>query len=99
MNNYIYVFIMAIVTYLIRMLPLTFFHKEIKSIWFRSFLYYVPYAVLASMTFPAIFFSAGDLIPSIVGSVVAILLAYNEKSLITVACFACFSVYLAQFIW
>ena len=56
MTQYLpYMLIMALVTYLIRMIPLTFFQKEIKSQFIKSFLFYVPYAVLGAMTFPAIF--------------------------------------------
>ena len=53
-NVYIYILVMAGVTYLIRMLPLALFKKEITSPYIKSFLYYVPYACLAAMTFPAI---------------------------------------------
>ena len=56
-NIYIYILVMAAVTYLIRMLPLALSRKEITSPFFRSFLYYVPYACLAAMTFPAILFA------------------------------------------
>lgn len=52
-NIYIYILVMAAVTYLIRMLPLALSRKEITSPFIRSFLYYVPYACLAAMTFPA----------------------------------------------
>ena len=55
-NIYIYILVMAAVTYLIRMLPLALSRKEITSPFIRSFLYYVPYACLAAMTFPAILF-------------------------------------------
>ena len=55
--------VMAIVTYIIRALPITLFRKEIKSKWLKSFLYYIPYAVLGAMTFPAIFFSTGSVSP------------------------------------
>ncbi|MCI6175385.1 AzlD domain-containing protein, partial [bacterium] len=48
---------MALVTYLIRALPLTLIHGKIQNRWVRSFLYYVPYACLSAMTFPAIFFA------------------------------------------
>lgn len=53
-NLYMYIFVMAAVTYLIRMLPLTLIRKEIKNTFIKSFLYYVPYVTLAVMTFPAI---------------------------------------------
>ena len=52
----IYIAVMAVITYLIRVLPITVFRKEITSQWLTSFLYYVPYAVLAALTFPAIFY-------------------------------------------
>lgn len=58
---YIYIFVMAAVTYLIRMLPLTLIRKEIKNTTIRSFLYYVPYVTLAVMTFPAILSETGSL--------------------------------------
>ena len=51
---YAYIAVMAVTTYLIRMLPLTLFQKKIRNRYLRSFLYYVPYACLAAMTFPAI---------------------------------------------
>lgn len=79
------VILMACITYLIRMLPITLFRKEIKSQFFQSFLYYVPYAVLASLTFPAIFTSTGDVRTALCGTVVALVLAYFEKGLVVVA--------------
>jgi len=53
-NTYIYILIMALVTYLIRTLPLTLIRKEITNYTIKSFLYYVPYVTLAVMTFPVI---------------------------------------------
>lgn len=99
MNKYvIYIFIMAGVTYLIRMLPITLFQKEIKSVYIKSFLFYVPYAVLGAMTFPAIFFASGNIIASISGCLTAFYFAYQEKSLLQVAVWACVSVYLVNLI-
>ena len=87
--NTTYVFvgilIMAVVTYLTRVLPMVLFRKKIENIRIRSFLYYVPYTVLAAMTFPAIFSSTNSTVASIVGCVVAIALSYFNKSLLTVA--------------
>ena len=54
MNTYLYIAVMALTTYAIRVLPLTIIRKPIKSTFLRSFLYYVPYVTLAVMTFPAI---------------------------------------------
>lgn len=85
MSIAIYIFVMAGVTYLIRMIPFTFFRKKIKSRFFRSFLYYIPYAVLSAMTIPAIFYSTGSIITSVAGTVVAVVLAYLDLPLIVVA--------------
>lgn len=85
MSIAVYIFVMAGVTYLIRMIPFTFFRKKIKSRFFRSFLYYIPYAVLSAMTIPAIFYSTGSIITSVAGTVVAVVLAYLDLPLIVVA--------------
>ena len=81
----VYVFVMAVVTYLIRMVPFTFFRKKIKSKYIRSFLKYIPYAVLSAMTIPAIFTSTGNVITSVVGTIVALILAFFDLPLIVVA--------------
>ncbi|MBQ9151983.1 MAG: AzlD domain-containing protein [Clostridia bacterium] len=81
----LYIAVMAVVTYLIRMIPFTLFRKEIRSVFFRSFLAYVPYAVLGAMTFPSIFFATSSLASAIAGTVVALVLAFFKRSLLTVA--------------
>lgn len=86
---FIYLFIMAGVTYLIRALPLVIFKGKITNRFVQSFIYYVPYAVLGAMTFPSILFSTGNLAASIAGLITACVLAFKEKSLIIVAAFAC----------
>ena len=99
-NIYVYILVMAGVTYLIRMLPLVLFKKEITSPFVKSFLYYVPYACLAAMTFPAILTAtAGGILSGVVGLVVALIVAYKEKSLLTVALFACAAVFIAEESW
>ena len=95
-NIYIYILVMAAVTYLIRMLPLALSRKEITSPFIRSFLYYVPYACLAAMTFPAILFATDSVISAAVGFIVALIAAYKEKSLLTVALFACAAVFIVE---
>jgi len=85
MSIVIYILVMAGVTYLVRMIPFTLFRRKIKSRFFRSFLHYIPYAVLSAMTIPAIFYSTGSVPSSIVGTVVAVILAYFGKPLIVVA--------------
>lgn len=85
--------VMALVTYMIRMLPLAVFRKKIKSQLALDFLYYVPYAVLSAMTIPAVFTSCGDstaaVISSLAGFAVAFVLALLERGLLTVAVSAC----------
>ncbi|RDY31270.1 AzlD domain-containing protein [Lachnotalea glycerini] len=95
-NIYIYILVMAAVTYLIRALPLTLLNKEIKNRYIKSFLYYVPYATLAAMTFPVILFSTSSTISAILGFATALLLAYKGKSLITVAICACAVVFVVE---
>ncbi len=85
MKTFLYIFVMAGVTYLIRMIPFTLFRKKIRSPFFRSFLHYIPYAVLSAMTIPAIFTSTGSVVTSVAGTAVAVLLAYFGKPLIVVA--------------
>ena len=98
MNIYIYIAAMAITTYLIRMLPLTIFRKPIKSVFLRSFLYYVPYACLTAMTIPSILSGAVSLAAGIAALAVAVVLSYMEKSLIVVALSSSAAVLLVQLV-
>ncbi|MBQ7487218.1 MAG: AzlD domain-containing protein [Lachnospiraceae bacterium] len=93
---FLYTFVMAAVTYLIRMLPLVLFKKEITSTFVKSFLYYVPYACLAAMTFPAILGSTSCLISAIIGFVVAAVLAFFRRSMILVSLCACGTVFIVE---
>ena len=70
--------IMAGITYLIRMIPMVFLRKKVESVWLQSFLFYVPYAVLTAMTFPAVFSSTGSTLSAVIGCIVALLLAFFE---------------------
>ncbi len=85
MSVAVYIMVMAGVTYLIRMIPFTFFRKKIKSGFFRSFLYYIPYAVLSAMTIPAILYSTGNIVTAVAGTIAAVVLAYFDLPLIVVA--------------
>ena len=96
MSFYLYVLVMAGVTYLIRVIPLVLINKEIKNKFIKSFLYYVPYAALASMTFPAILFSTSQVIAAAAGLLVAFIMAFREKSLLFVAAFACLTVFIVE---
>ncbi|MEE0930151.1 MAG: AzlD domain-containing protein [Acutalibacteraceae bacterium] len=96
---FIYLFIMAGVTYLIRTIPFVIFKGKITNTFIKSFLYYVPYAVLGAMTFPAIIFSTGNYTSAVVGLIVACILAFKEKSLLTVAIFACLTAFIVNVIF
>ena len=94
----LYTFVMAAVTYLIRMLPFVVFRKPIQNRFVRSFLYYVPYAVLGAMTFPAILYSTSNLLSAAVGLAVSVILAWLGRGLLTVAVSACVAVYLTEWV-
>ncbi len=93
------VILMALVTYIPRVLPIVIFRKEIKSNYIKSFLRYVPYAVLGALTFPDIFSSTGNIYTAICATIVALFLAYKEKSLLVVALGGIITVYLTGFIF
>lgn len=98
--NYPYVLaavaVMALVTYIPRMIPLTFMRRKITNRFVRSFLYYTPYAVLTAMTLPAILYSTSMVISAIVGMIVAVLLAYRNQGLLIVALGAVAAVFVTE---
>ncbi len=96
MSVYLYILTMAVVTYLIRVLPLTVFKKKIKSQFVLSFLYYVPYTCLTAMTVPAIFSSTSSVISASVGFIIAVVLGFMKKGLVTVAVSASLAVFLTN---
>jgi branched-subunit amino acid transport protein len=85
--------LMAAVTYIPRVFPIAIFTRKIESRFLKSFLYYTPYAVLGAMTFPGILGSTSDLCGSLVGLVMALVLAYYEQGLMKVALGAVLVVY------
>lgn len=89
---------MAGVTYLIRMIPLTFFRKKITNKFVCSLLYYIPYAVLSAMTFPYVFYSTGNLVVGLIGTGVALIASLTKRSLLTVAILACLTCLIFGFI-
>ena len=95
---YLYILVMALVTYLIRALPLTLIRRQIKNRFLRSFLYYVPYATLAAMTFPAILSATDHLYSAVIGFAAALVLAWRGKGLLPVACTGCAAVLLAEWL-
>ena len=98
MSLYLYIGLMALTTYLIRMLPLTIFRKPIKSRFLRSFLHYVPYACLTAMTFPSILSSTETMLSGAAALIVAVVLAYRGKSLLTVSVAASVAVMATEWI-
>ena len=98
LNMTFMILVMAGITYLIRMLPLVFIRKKIKSRYVLSVLYYIPYAVLSAMTFPYIFYSTGNLWTAIVGTVIAVVASVCKRSLLTVAICSCLAVLFLGFI-
>ena len=99
MNNYyfwIYLLIMAGSTYLIRALPFASVKKKIENRFIRSFLYYIPFTVLAAMTFPAALYATGSVITALIGLAVAFIFAIRGASLTIVAIAACVAVFITQ---
>ena len=97
-NIYLYILVMAGVTYLIRMLPLTLIKKEIKNTYVKSFLYYVPYVTLSVMIFPAILTAAASVWSGAAALATAAVLAYRGKSLFQVSTAACAVVFLWEWL-
>lgn len=99
MNNktfFIYLIILAGSTYLIRVIPFVAIKKKINNRFIRSFLYYIPYAVLTAMTIPAIFYSTNWWLGAAAGLATAIILALKGKGLTTVAVAACMAVFVTE---
>ena len=97
-NIWIYILVSGIVSYIIRVLPLTLIRKPITNTFIRSFLYYVPYATLAVMTFPAIMLATDNIFSGLAALLVGSVLAWKEKGLPAVASACCITVFLLEFI-
>lgn len=97
-NVYIYIFVMAGVTYLVRLLPLTILRREIKNRFIRSFLYYMPYVTLSVMTFPAILGATGSVISSGIGLAAALVIAWVDGNLFKVSLGACAAALVSQLV-
>ena len=95
-NTYIYILVMAVVTYIVRVIPLVFFKNEIKSVFIKSFLHYVPYVTLSVMTFPAIITASGNSLWGVIGFAVAIIVSLIKGSLPLVASCCCLAVYISS---
>ena len=101
MNNnqyFIYLLLIAVSTYLIRAIPFNLIKKKITNKYINSFLHYIPYTVLAAMTFPSAICVTGNIITAIVGLIVALILALKKCSLTVVALLSCVAVFIAELI-
>ena len=96
---FVYLIVMAGITYLIRMLPAVFIKKKITNKYVISFLHYMPYAVLTVMTVPAIFYASGSIWSGIAGFAVGIIVAYFNGDLFKVAIATCTSTFIVDFIF
>ena len=97
-NIYIYIFVMAAVSFAIRAIPVTLFRKPIKNQFVRSFLYYVPYVTLAVMTFPAIIEATQSRISGLLALIIGTITAYFNGSLFKVASVCCIVVFVCELI-
>ena len=98
MNIYVSILVMAVITYLVRAIPILIFKKPIRSPFLGSFLHYIPTACLTAMTFPAILTATDHVISGAAGLVVAVMLALKNKSLIVVAAVSCLVVFFTEMI-
>lgn len=97
-NFFLYLVVMAGITYLLRALPMLLIKKEIKNIFILSFLNYIPYTVLAVMTIPSVFYATQSPISAAAGVAVSVILALFDRSLFTVAFSGCGAVLLVEWI-
>ena len=97
-NVYVYILVMAAVTFAVRVLPMTLIRKKITNHFLRSILYYVPYVTLAVMTFPAIVDAAGNPIAGVIALIVGVVAAWFGAGLFPVAVSCCAVVLISEII-
>ena len=97
-NVYLYILGMWLVSYLIRVLPLTLIRRQITNRTIRSFLYYVPYVTLAVMTFPAILTATQSPVSGALALVAGLVLAWFGGSLFQVSVACCVGVFVTELI-
>lgn len=95
-NNWIYIIVMALTTFLIRALPMVLIRRQINNKFIKSFLYYVPYITLAVMTFPAIIEASNSPIAGAIALIVGIIASYKNVNLIGVASICCLTVFIIE---
>ena len=97
-NVYIYILVLTAVTYLIRVLPLTLIRREIKNVFLRSFLHYVPYVTLAVMTFPSIVNATESPLAGVLALLAGIIAAWFGAGLFPVSVLCCVVVFITEWI-
>lgn len=97
-NIYLFILVMAGVTYLIRLIPLALIKIDIESVYVKTFLYYVPFVTLTVMTFPAVFTATATMWSALCGVIIAIFLAYQGRSLFHVSAAACISAFIIELV-
>jgi len=95
-NVYLYIAVMAAVSFAVRVLPLTLIRGQIENRFIRSFLYYVPYVTLAVMTFPAIVEATQSPIAGTLALAVGMVLAWMGAGLFPVSVACCLVVLIAE---
>lgn len=85
----LYLLIMSFITYALRAVPFMAFRRKVRNRFFRSFLYYIPYTVLAAMTFPAVLYTTNSVLPAALGTATAVVLSFRGKGMVTVSLSAC----------
>lgn len=95
-NNWIYILIMILTTFLIRAIPMVLIRRQIKNNFIKSFLYYVPYITLAVMTFPAIIEATNSPVAGAIALIIGIIAAYKNMNLIGVASICCITVFIIE---
>ena len=98
LSFWIYLAIIALSTYLIRTIPFAVVKRKIENPFIRSFLYYIPYTVLAAMTLPAALYATGNVLAAAIGLFVAVLFSIKGAGLTLVAAVSCMSVFISQWI-
>ncbi|MBR4868711.1 MAG: AzlD domain-containing protein [Clostridia bacterium] len=95
-NVWIYIGVMAVVSYFIRVTPLLVMRREIKNTFIKSFLYYVPYVTLSLMTFPAIMDATQSPYAGLAALLIGVIMAYCKRSLLQVAVTCCAVVFILE---
>lgn len=98
MNPMAAIIVMALFTYIVRVFPMLLLRKPIESTFIKSFLHYIPYAILAAMTVPYIFYGTTHIESALAGTIVAVILGWFKKSLITVSMVAVAAAYAVELI-